>query len=69
MTLEQLEKKSKEKIFFKIQQWEEKTLCWVEKNIIYNLEQEAIKAAKNLGKFRIVKRTDKGWQPVLIGGV
>jgi len=26
MTLEQLTKKPKEKIFFKIQQWEEKTL-------------------------------------------
>ena len=69
MTLEQLTIKPKEKIFFKIQQWEEKTLCWVEKNIIYNLEQEAIKAAKNLKKFRIVKRTDKGWTPVYLGGV
>ena len=69
MTFGQLTIKPKEKIFFKIQQWEEKTLCWVEKNIIYNLEQEAIKAAKNLKKFRIVKRTDKGWTPVYLGGV
>jgi hypothetical protein len=69
MTLEQLSTRPKEKIFFKVQQWEEKTLCWVEKNIIYNLQEEALKAAKNLNKFRIVKRTDKGWQPVHVGGL
>ena len=66
MTLEQISllRRAKEKVFFKIQEWDEKSLCWSEIHIIYNTEQEALKASKKLQKFRIVKRTDQGWRGV-----
>lgn len=64
MTLEQISKTRKEKVFYKIQSWDEKSLCWSEIHIIYDTEEKARKASKGLEKFRIVQRTDKGWRGV-----
>lgn len=64
MTLAQISNPRKEKVFFKIQKWDEKSLCWAEIHIIYDTEERAKKAAQKLEKFRIVKRTDHGWRGV-----
>ena len=64
MTLEEITKSRKEKVFFKNQKWDGKNLCWSEINIIYNTEKEAKIAAAKLENARTVKRTDYGWRGV-----
>jgi len=64
MTLAEITKPRKEKVFFKNQKWDEKNLCWSEIHIIYNTEEEATRAAAKLENTRTVKRTDYGWRGV-----
>jgi hypothetical protein len=60
MTIEQLSKKRKEKVFYKIQVFEK--LYWKELPKIYGEQELARTSAFNFPKCRIVKRTDKGWE-------